>query len=252
MITIQIAKLNVGIDNRYDLAPRLEGFLTQEQPDFTVRVTDAELEQERRIGGDMPEEYLEYICAYRQIAERLPEYDAFVMHGAAVVVDDRAAYLFTAPSGTGKTTHIHLWRLRFPDRVWILNGDKPILRKINGRVFVCGTPWRGKEQFGKSAMRPLKGICLLNRGAENRIAPISPQTVLPALMHQFYLPRQPQNLERFLSLLGEYISSVPLYSMACNRSSSAAVMSFETLTGQSAGPEPALPPDLYKRLHEFD
>ena len=252
MITIQIAKLNVGIDNRYDIAPRLEGFLTDEAPDFTVRVTEADLRQERSFGEDLPEDYLEYICAYRHIAEALPAYDGFVMHGAAVVDGDRSAYLFTAPSGTGKTTHVRLWLRRFPGRVWVLNGDKPVIRRIDGRFFVCGTPWRGKEQFGRSAIRPFGGVCLLDRGRENSIAPLPAGQAMPRLMRQFLLPKQPEQLMRFLRLADECFSTTPIYAMACNRSPAAAVMSYEAMTGHSAGPEPELTPKQYQLLHEYD
>ena len=116
MIRISMAGLTVGVDNLFDFSHRIGRFETDEEPDFTISVSMDEIEREREIGGNMPGDYLEYVCAYRRIAEILPEYDAFVMHGAVAALDGREAYLFTAPSGTGKTTHLQLWMLRFWSR----------------------------------------------------------------------------------------------------------------------------------------
>ena len=252
MICIRMAGLNVGIENRFDFSHRVRGFETEDSPDFTVSVSAEELERERELGGDMPEDYLEFVCAYRQIAERLPECDAFVMHGAAAALDGREAYLFTAPSGTGKSTHLKLWQLRFWGRTSVLNGDKPVIRKIDGVFQVCGTPWRGKENLGTDAILPLKGISILRRSAENRAVRIAVREAVPSLMRQVYLPKDPERLARFLALLNECLASVPVYDLACDRSSAAPVTSYEAMTGEPAGPEPVILPALLHKLHEFD
>lgn len=242
MITIQIAGLRAGIENRYDILPRVAEFVTEASPDFVVSVSEEELEQERASAeGDFSPEYLEYVCAYRKIAECLPMYDAFVIHGVAVAVAGDGAYLLTAPSGTGKTTHARIWQMRFGDRVRIINGDKPILRRTEGGFTAFDTPWRGKEGMGDGTSAPVKGICLLGRGKKNTIRPAEPAELLRFLVHQVYLPKDPAHLTTFLSLLEDCIASVPAWVMACNRSFSAAEMSFETMTGLSAGPRPEKP-----------
>ena len=73
---------------------------------------------------------------YRIICKKILSFDAMLMHCAAVSVDNEA-YLFTAVSGTGKTTHINLWRKKFGDRFFVINGDKPIIRLIDGKFYVC-------------------------------------------------------------------------------------------------------------------
>ena len=151
MMILRLAGVTVGIDNQYDFSDRVRLWLADGAPDFTVRVAPEELEREDE-GRGLPREYLEFVCAYRHIAERMPDYDAFVFHGAAVVVDD-LAYLITAPSGTGKTTLTRFWRYGLDCGAWVLNGDKPILRRDPGGFTVCGTPWRGKEGHGINAER---------------------------------------------------------------------------------------------------
>ena len=230
MITLALAGVKVGIDNQYDIEERLRDWIVPGPPDFTVRAGAEELLREDAGRGLRPD-YLEFICVYRHIAERLPEYGAFVFHGAAIVMEE-LAYLFTAPSGTGKTTHAQLWRYGFEGRAWFLNGDKPILRQTGAGFTVCGTPWRGKEGYGVNAERPIQGICLLRRGTENRIAPARPEELARFLARQIYIPRDPARALRLLELLDACCGSVPTWSMECTLNSRAAQIAWEAMRPQ--------------------
>ena len=225
MITIRLAGVNVGIKNTYDLTPRLAGWITDAAPDFTVELGPYELKKEDpRFSPD----YVEFICVYRRIAERIPAWDAFVCHGTVVAMDGRA-YIFTAPSGTGKTTHTQLWLKRFGDRAWILSGDKPILRRTERGFLACGTPWRGKENYGVNAELPVQGICLLDRGEINEIAPATPADMLRFLSRQIYYPRQADRMEKLLELLDAFCSTVPTWTMRCNMDIEAAEVAYEAM-----------------------
>ena len=113
--------------------------------DFEVFVTDEQIAEEMTCGSQTESE-AEILCIYRAIAEKLPLYNRFVMHGAAISFEDKA-YIFTAASGTGKSTHIRLWRKAFGNPVGIVNGDKPVIEiKDDGTSLVYGTPWAGKER----------------------------------------------------------------------------------------------------------
>ena len=225
MITIRLAGVNVGIENTYDLTPRLAGWITDAEPDFTVAMSPNELKKEN---PGYPPDYVEFICAYRHIAERMPAWDAFVCHGSVVAMDGRA-YLFTAPSGTGKTTHTQLWLRRFGDRAWILSGDKPILRRTDEGFLACGTPWRGKEDYGVNRELPVQGICLLGRGETNEIAPATSADMLRFLAKQVYYPKQAKRMARLLELLDEFCQTVPTWTMRCNMDLEAAEVSYEAM-----------------------
>ena len=225
MITIRLAGVNVGIENTCDLTPRLAGWITDAKPDFTVRISPNERKKE---WSGFPPDYVEFICAYRHIAERMPAWDAFVCHGSVVAMDGRA-YLFTAPSGTGKTTHTQLWLRRFGDRAWILSGDKPIRRRTPEGFLACGTPWRGKEDYGVNAELPVQGICLLNRGETNEIAPATSADMLRFLAKQVYYPKQADRMEKLLNLLDEFCTSVPTWTLRCNMDPAAAEVSWEAM-----------------------
>lgn len=227
MIVFRMAGLNIGIDNRYIRGDRFEGFFTDNPPDFTVSVTEEELAAELPVSPVKNKDYLEYICAYRKIAELLPDYDAFVLHGA-VITRAGGSFVFTAPSGTGKTTHILLWKSEFPD-CWVLSGDKPIIRRYKGEFYACGTPWLGKEGMGSRSIRPLTAVTILNRGAENEIRPATREEIVQTLLRQLYRPKDPARLAKQLALVNDCFRVTPIYTMHCNMDPSAAHTAWDAM-----------------------
>jgi hypothetical protein len=232
MITVKIADLAIGIDNRYSyISEYAKDYLTEEKPLFTVKVTDEDIEAER---AESPEEfsdaYYESIAAYRKIAEILPSYDAFLFHGAVIELDNKA-YIITANSGVGKTTHLKLWLSRFGEEVGILNGDKPTLRFIDGVPYASGTPWRGKEGYGKSGIKEISGIAFLERGEKNRAYRIEPSEAAVKFVSQTYLPKKDKlMLIKTLNLSNRLINSVRLVRLECNMEPEAAEVSRKALT----------------------
>lgn len=223
MITVKIADLPIGINNRYQYIVSLAAdYITDEAPLFTVSVNDDEIERERlESGEDFSSGYLESIVTYRKIAEILPSYDAFVFHGA-VLNYEGTAYAFTAKSGTGKTTHTRLWLSEFGEKVHYLNGDKPIIRFINGMPYACGTPWRGKEGYGINERAPLCGIILLERAEKNSARKIESQMGILRLVTQIYLPKNPEAAKLTMRLADRVLDTVSFIELGCNMEPEAA------------------------------
>lgn len=167
----------------------------------------------------------EQSALYRKLAEKLLEYETLLFHGSAISVDGQA-YLFTAVSGTGKSTHTALWRQVFGDRAVMVNDDKPLLRMIDGKVYVCGTPWNGKHNLGTKITVPLAGLCILERAAENSIHPVTLPEVLPLLMQQSFRPRNPKSVHLVLELLSKLSVNTGLYRLGCNMDPEAAVVAY--------------------------
>lgn len=226
MFTVNLAGIPVGIDNRYGEIEHISReFLTEEPPAFTVRATDSELKAELALETGASVELCESIVLYRKIAERLPEYDALVFHSAVIVKDGRA-YAITARSGVGKTTHLRLWLKAFGDEVYILNGDKPTVRKIDGELYVAGTPWRGKEGYGRAGLVRLCGIAFLRRAEENFAEEITPEEALDDFLAQIYVPKNSGALKT-LALADEMLSRVPLIRLHVNMDISAPRVALE-------------------------
>lgn len=232
MITIKIANLAVGIENRYPYLERFcAAYRTEDAPLFVVRASDEALEEEARASEvEYPRSYLESIVVYREIAKRLAEYSAFVFHGVALGVGD-GAYLFTARSGVGKTTHTSLWLSEFPD-AHILNGDKPILRFIDGVCYACGTPWMGKEGYGINEMLPLRGVAFVHRASENRAKRTSGTAAVFPFLTQVYLPEDEQSVSEITSLADAILGSVPLVDLYVNMEKDAAHVARRALIGE--------------------
>ena len=229
MVTISIAGISIGLDNRFDYtAEYVKDYVVDCAPQFIVSATDEDIAKEYEYSGiRVPDYYAENVVLYRKIAEKMPDYDALVFHGA-VLEYDNIAYAITAHSGVGKTTHTRLWLDEFDAK--ILNGDKPILRMIDGAVYACATPWMGKEGYGYNAIRPLGAIAFLARGAVNLSRKITVDDATMRFMNQVYLSKQSVPLlVRSMRLCDRLLSSVPLYELECNMDKKAAHVSYEAL-----------------------
>lgn len=229
MFQIKIAGLVIGIDNKYRYVSRLcEKYkVKDEKEDFRVSATKQEIQKEGAGSpGWFSRPYCESLCIYRAICLKLIEYDAFLMHSAAIALDGEA-YIFAAKSGVGKTTHIRLWMGEFGERVQVVNGDKPVYRFIDGRLYVCGTPWRGKEGLGSNTIVPVKAICFLERSKDNTIRPMEAGEVIGRIFHQLLMPKEEEAMNRFMDMIDRVISDVPCYLLRCNTEKEAAKVAYQ-------------------------
>ena len=156
----------------------------------------------------------ELLSLHREVAENMPCFDRLVCHGALIEAEGKGI-LFTAPSGTGKTTHIRLWKQWGGDRVRIINGDKPILSVEKSGITAWGTPWRGKERMGENASVPLSAIVLLERSGEDRIQKEDPAEYLDRLLQQIYLPEERAASDKTYELAEQLFTRVPFYRLFC-------------------------------------
>ena len=237
--TLKLADIPIRIETLFDFILPTEGYETGEEPAFAVHITERDILTERKKSitealheGQACPLYspaeLESTAVYRKIAAKLPEYDAVVFHGSAVAMGEKA-YLFTAKSGTGKTTHTNLW-LKNIEGSYIVNGDKPILRLLDGKPTVCGTPWMGKEGCGCNKNVPLAAVCFLNRGTENRIERTEFSMIYPRLIGQTYRPESGAMVAKTVRVLEKIGQSVPFYELFCNMEDEAAKVSYEGMT----------------------
>lgn len=211
-------------------------YLTDCAPQLTVEITQEDLTRERSHSDKeralenlppvrLPDAELEPNAVYRKIVELLADYNILLFHGSVVAVDG-IAYLFTAKSGTGKSTHTRLWRKAFGKRAVMINDDKPLLKIANGQVMVCGTPWDGKHRLNTNCIVPLKAICILERGEENEIEAVSASQALPMLFQQSH---RPANIAKYMDLINEITASLPFYRLRCNMDLSAAEIAYEAM-----------------------
>lgn len=239
--TYRIADLNIGISSLHDTVHRLcAGYrVPSGAADFTVRTEQADIDFEREKSAredelegvpvrQFPDGYLETLAVYRKIAERMPEYDTVLFHGSCVAVDG-AGYLFTARSGTGKSTHTRLWRELLGECAVMVNDDKPLIRMTGGGAVVYGTPWDGKHRLSANITVPLRAVCLLERAPENSIRSISPAEAYPLLLQQVYRPAGGDAMNRTLTLIDRMAAAVHLWRLSCNTRIDAAQLAYNTM-----------------------
>lgn len=194
--------------------------------DFSVKTSQSDIDFEREKSAledtkngiptrHFSDSYLETLAVYRKIAECMIEFNTILFHGSAVAVDG-AGYLFTAKSGTGKSTHTRLWREHFGERAVMVNDDKPLLQITENGVYIYGTSWDGKHHLSSNISVTLKAICILNRGAENKIYPITKSEAYPMLLQQTHRPMNAEKMQFVFTLLDKMCEHLKLYKLECN------------------------------------
>ncbi len=240
--TYLIAGLRVGVTSMHrDVHELYRGYETDLAPELLIRTGQADIEYEKKQSLRLDEltgrrhipfneGYLETLAVYRKLAEQAPGRGVILFHGSALAVDG-AAYLFAAPSGTGKSTHARLWRELLGERAVMVNDDKPLISVTAEGVTVHGSPYNGKHMLGANISVPLKAICVLQRAGENAIVPAEKGEVYVALLQQLYRPSDPAALAAALSLFDEMAGRVRLYRLFCNMDVSAAELAYNTMKG---------------------
>ena len=236
--TMKVAGAVAEVHNLFDSTrDYCKDYLTEEAPEFTITVTaenlafeQADLLAEAKAEGMKPRTFtgpfLERAAIQRQFAEFLLNRNTLLFHGSTVALDG-FAYLFTAKCGTGKSTHTRLWRQVFPAAVMV-NDDKPFLEITESAIIAHGSPWSGKHGLSAHISVPLKGICILHRGPENKIRPISPADAMDMLLSQGYCP--PENQAKFQDLTHALAQQVSLWSMECTKDPQAAQVSHDAMS----------------------
>ena len=235
MIELKIAGLKVRILNDNPLLnDKCEKYICDDRlspPDITIKVDEFDIEKEKSSESEdkllLDEVQTEYLSIYRKLCEKILDFNGFLMH-ASVVEKDGEAFAFTAPSGTGKSTHARLWRENLSN-VHSVNDDKPIMRVINRTICACGTPWCGKHNLSENIIIPLRGICFLEQASVNTIVRSDPQKEIHNLLFQIYRPKNQELLIKTLDLVDNVIKNIPIYRMKCNMEPEAAYMSYDMM-----------------------
>lgn len=176
---------------------------------------------EGRVPREPDNAYIENVTLNWLLCELLVSHDVLQLHGSALCMDGEA-YIFIAPSGTGKSTHARLWREVYRERVKMINDDKPLLRIKDNGIMVYGSPWDGKHRLSSNMSAPLKALVVLNRGTENRIVRISSQDAFPVIFRQAHTSPNSVQCHKIMKMEDILLKGAPCYRMSCNMEQNAA------------------------------
>lgn len=240
---IKLAEFVFEIHALYPLvAERCQDYLTNDEAEKEIYITEEDLCFEAQMcvkeaqfeGVTIPfyqPNELEVTAVYRKIADYISYNNSMVFHGALISYRGEG-YLFTAKSGTGKTTHINNWLKEFPGCV-IVNGDKPILRIDGEKVVGYGTPWQGKEGYGHNTSVAIKAIVILERSKQNEICEIEYSQAWQQLLSQSYRPKDQNGIQRALKSVMQMNGKVHFFKLGCNMSQSSARVAFNGINQTS-------------------
>ena len=207
-------------------------YVSDENPEIEIEVTGEDVEYERSKADfdGYSYGYLESLAFYRKFCSYIVNKDIILFHSSAIALDGKA-YLFAAPSGTGKSTHTRLWREAFGERAITVNDDKPLVKVENGKLTVYGTPWDGKHRLSSNIAVPVAGICFLARGKENSIKRLAPMEALPEFLSQTFRPLSEDGVSKMFGLVIKATTETPVWKLECNISEDAVRVAYEGMSG---------------------
>ena len=212
-------------DGLYD---RCKGYICNEKigADIIIRT---ELYRTERYDAQISQSTIAYMEAAYQFYLGLLAHNGFYLHASAIVKDGRA-YLFSGPSGIGKSTHTRLWQQLFGEDARVINDDKPALRYVDGRWYAYGTPWCGKDGININEKAPLAGVCFLKRGEENKIRRMTKFEAMQRILGQtIYKLKNEDQLDKLIKSLELFLNDIPVYELENLPEISAAQLSYETM-----------------------
>ena len=148
------------------------------------------------------------------------KHNGIVIHLSAIEYDG-GGILFSAPSGTGKSTHTGLWKKHYPNNTTILNDDAPAVRFIDDIPYIFGTPWSGKTEINCNRTAPLKAIIFLQQAEKNSIHKIEGNEAIWRLLNETRQPALKEMMNMTLDMLEKTLRKVPTYLLSCNMSQEA-------------------------------
>lgn len=164
------------------------------------------------------------------IFRMLAEHGGVVLHSSYIITQRGEALLFSAPSGTGKSTQAELWRSYAGAKV--INGDRALVKAENG-VTANGILFSGTSGISENVTAPLRAIVLLRQSEKNEIRSVSGKEAFMRLLPQCsYYPDEEENLRLVTGILAEIISAVPVYDFGCVPDESAVSALSEVLYGK--------------------
>ena len=230
MFTAKMAGHVFSIDNKYEyIKDYYNDYLSNEPAEFVVSATHNEIEAEDQNNEGWAKPYLESLAIYRKLCENLINDGIILFHSSAIEINGKAI-LFTAPSGTGKSTHTSLWRKCFRDQVTMINDDKPLIR-FDDDIVVYGTPYGGKDEIQNNISAPAAAVIILHQAPVNELRSLSPEEAFPALLNQTYRCPSVDAMMKTMPLI-DRLAHLPVYSLGCTISDEAVTLVYNAVFGK--------------------
>ena len=227
----KIADLIVSVPDAGVYNSRFQDYLVSGKPNSDIDIViDPNFFLINKYPDGTDPDVIRYLESARLFSVGLLSKFGCSFHASAVALNNRA-YLFSGPSGIGKSTHTGQWLKEFGDRARIINDDKPPIRRIDGVWYVFGSPWCGKDGIQINTKVPLAGICFLSQAEENKIKRLSSNEAmflfLSQTIHKFIIK---DNMNNMMNLLDKLIREIPIFELENYPGPECVKLSYETMT----------------------
>lgn len=138
----------------------------------------------------------------------------FVLHASAVL-HRGGVYLFSAPSGVGKSTHARLWTENI-EGARIINDDKPGIRITAAGVYAYGTPWCGSGHIHTADKAKVKALYFIRQSTRNHVKRISAKDIPYLLFESTMRPETDAEMDSLFASLDAFVKAIPIFSLDCN------------------------------------
>ena len=232
----KIADIIVEYTAKYDELRQLsEPFVYDgdRKADIKLSVKDEYLNSllSRAVEGTTIGEIEDYAIA-TQFNRAAINYGTMLVHSSALIYDG-GAYLFSADSGVGKSTHTKLWLKAFGDKVHIMNDDKPVVKLYDDRAVAFGTPFDGGSGIALNESYPLSAIIFVERGEQNSVRIPDSREIIQKLYFQTARMVDRETAEKMLVNMEKLISLTRFYVLTCNMDISAAYTAYNSIIEKS-------------------
>ena len=149
--------------------------------------------------------------------------ETLLLH-ASVVRYQGKAYAFTAPSGTGKSTQVANW-LRAIDGCDLINDDNPIIRMIDGKPVLYGSPWSGKTPCYRNVEAPLGAVIKIERADSDYTTPLSPLQAFSTLITACSSMKWDEDIhDKTCQTISAIVGSTKMMTLHCTPHTSSAIV----------------------------
>ena len=223
-----VVELHPKYDNLIELAGRF-AYHGDRPTDITLTVSDKYIDElMSRSDGNSTVAQMENFAYSMEFNRKAIRYQTMLVHSSALIYGG-GAYLFSADSGVGKSTHTRLWCKAFGDSVHIMNDDKPVVRIYDDRVVAYGTPFDGGSGIALNESYPLKAIVFLERGEVNAVRIPTTTEIIQKLYFQTAHMVNRDVADSMLANFEKLLSLTNFYILTCNMHISAAHTAFDSI-----------------------
>ncbi len=197
------------------------------EAEIKIKLSEEFLDRKTKEIPYLTREEQEYMWTGEAFCNEVLRLGGLVLHSSCVEKDGKA-YLFSARSGTGKSTHTHLW-LSELSGTRIINDDKPLLIRRGGKLCACGTPFSGKTDENINVCVPVRAIVFLHRSEQNSLKRLKPAAAVTLFIEQTVNPRIREYADEMLRRTDEILTTVPVFSLGCNKNKGTGKFCFEKI-----------------------